>query len=369
MECESDHTVYLRTLAPLNQLYHMLCASPQPWPWFHRQLAFVKRDQRSDKLIWSTRAEYLVADAQAFRRELLAYGAEQLHLGTLVYDSEDTRGRLQRQWHEVVLDIDLTDFTRYCDCGEKKQACGQCWLHIEGTQLLLRYLLCHVLLVEERHLLWVFSGKKGIHCVCNDPRLCVTDANARKRLIALLRRDTTDTLWQLAQELPSDVALQVEQLFERRAITHARALLAVPAFRKHCLTLVRQYCPALYNTLVQSWAGAPDSVRDWAALKALQGNQGQTAVTLLIALTVFYPRIDSGPLEMNHKYKAPFSVHGDTQRVALPMVREALISDTLPAQALTLGDLVRHYRRTGQRCAHFDASVCEFERWLTHYCT
>ncbi len=274
MECESDHTVYLRTLAPLNQLYHMLCASPQPWPWFHRQLAFVKRDQRSDKLIWSTRAEYLVADAQAFRRELLAYGAEQLHLGTLVYDSEDTRGRLQRQWHEVVLDIDLTDFTRYCDCGEKKQACGQCWLHIEGTQLLLRYLLCHVLLVEERHLLWVFSGKKGIHCVCNDPRLCVTDANARKRLIALLRRDTTDTLWQLAQELPSDVALQVEQLFERRAITHARALLAVPAFRKHCLTLVRQYCPALYNTLVQSWAGAPDSVRDWAALKGVAGQPG-----------------------------------------------------------------------------------------------
>jgi DNA primase catalytic subunit len=366
---ESVHSVYLRELMPLTQIHTMMRASHYRWPWFQRKSAFTKRAYKGTQLIWCTDKQYLLCEFDTFRHELLQYGAEQIHLGTLRYDSGDVNARRIQMWHEVVLDVDLTDFTRYCDCvrqTDTKRACPQCWLHIEGMQLLIRYILCYKLAVEERYLLWVFSGKKGVHCLCNDPRLCRTDAQARDRLIGLLRCETLDDLWDLAIELPMDVANQINVLFENRAIQH-RALLDVVEFRKHCLTIVRQYFPALYNILNQRWSNSKGSVNDWTVLKTLQQDQCDSVTpTLLIALTVFYPRVDSGPLRLSHKFKMPFSVHGDTQRLALPMQCDALISDTLPTGALTLSELVSQYRLNGE-CTQYTESLRVFENWLQHY--
>ncbi len=359
----AHHHCYLHNLMPLDLLYRMLCRG-RDWPWFYRALGLSKQGF-SKQIFWRDK-QRLVRDRESFERELLEFKAEQLHLGSLEYSWQQPQALLRQRWHEVVFDIDLTDYARYCACGKQKQACGQCWMHIEGTQLLLHHLLCQVLGVAERHLLWVFSGKKGIHCLCNDPRLCVLDQQGRDRLLALFSRHTVTDLIAFVQEAPPELLQQVRDLFWTRAILH-RHLMQSQCFRAHSLSLVRKHWPALYTPLALAWhqPREREPEQDWLTLQQLEQEQAVPA-SLVLALQCYWPHIDSGPLLLDHLYKLPFSVHGDTGKLALPLERLALIGDQWPGQALGLRQLVEQYRRDGHPPALFVEGCAHLAQWLQH---
>jgi DNA primase small subunit len=77
-----------------------------------------------------------------------------------------------------VIDIDISDYdnVRLCGCKEAK-VCNSCWQLMECAMKVLDHLLNDVF--GCKHRLWVFSGRRGIHCWVADEQFRILDNQAR----------------------------------------------------------------------------------------------------------------------------------------------------------------------------------------------
>jgi DNA primase small subunit len=189
------------------------------------------------------------------------------------------------------------------------------------------------------HLLWVYSGRRGIHCwVCdkrarqlsNEARAAVaeyfsvykgTDASGLVKRVNIsnplhpsLQRgmDTMNRYWR-------DVYLPEQQLLEDA---------------KYCDPVLAMIPVAdVREQVADSWKRSPkdDSVAKWDKLekiverakKATKGGPDKWALDKCVNEIIFahiYPRLDvEVSKHMNHLLKAPFCVHPKTGRVCVPM--------------------------------------------------
>jgi DNA primase small subunit len=105
-------------------------------------------------------------------------------------------------WRELVFDLDLTDYddVRRCDCREQKMICLDCWTLMRAGMEILREVLGEALGYTK--LLWVFSGRRGIHCWVGDAGAGLLSREARRRVLDVLQfehrppctREATDAL-------------------------------------------------------------------------------------------------------------------------------------------------------------------------------
>lgn len=87
-------------------------------------------------------------------------------------------------WREVVFDVDLTDYDDVRTCCKGAEACACCWsIARDAVRLLDRRLRTEL---GFRHLLWVYSGRRGVHCWVADRQALALDDAARAALVAYL---------------------------------------------------------------------------------------------------------------------------------------------------------------------------------------
>lgn len=302
-----------------------------------------------------------------------------------------------RAQKELVFDMDITDFYRFCECRGVKRLCPICWFHIQGASLLLQYLLEEVMGYERAHCLWVFSGGKGVHCFVNESRAMNLNDKERsqlhKRLSIVMGDDTRliEFITTLVKNAPHYVD-SLDQFF--LDVLGKRDLFALPlveedSFELFCLRHLRTRHTTLYYQVKDAWTkeevspspkkarlasigcgggGENISVRKWKILQQLETlYQSTYRPSLFLAVSLMYPRIDAGPFNMVHQIKLPFSVHAMTHNIALPLTQEMIMRMDIKRDVLTLEDLCGYFKSHKTVPQSFSEPIQLLETWIEMY--
>jgi len=126
---------------------------------------------------WTIKDAYVrfksVGSVEEFTKSILNKSPDKLDIGAVYTlppcDKEKVAvGKFVPQEKELVFDIDLTDYddVRFCGCKETS-VCRECWQFAGCAMLVLEELLGNVF--GSKHRMWIFSGRRGVHCwVCDD---------------------------------------------------------------------------------------------------------------------------------------------------------------------------------------------------------
>lgn len=234
---------------------------------------------------------------------------------------------------ELVFDIDMTDYDEVRTCCQGADVCLKCWKFMA--------LACQVLDAALRedfgfeHLLWVFSGRRGIHCwVCD---------KAARHLDGKSRAAIAEYLHLVAGGGAGEDCLSRVTIGDKMHYSVKRAYAFIkPIFEEICL--VDQNLFATKEGIAKLLTLVPDEnlrndlkprlmkiennsklvwdtvVAELSSLKhkgSLSWNTKYLIEEIMFALT--YPRLDINVSKgINHLLKAPFCIHPKTGKVCVP---------------------------------------------------
>ncbi|KAI6040939.1 prim-pol domain-containing protein [Pisolithus marmoratus] len=301
--------------------------------------------------------------AEDLKKQVCALNPTRFEIGPM-YSAKPRDKKIVRpaafspQRRELVFDIDMTDYDGVRTCCSAADICSRCWGFIAAAVKVLRSAL-----VEQfgfRHLLWVYSGRRGIHLWISDPEALDLTDDQRRALVSAL------TVVEGGKEMVKKVNVRTAKGTLPPSIKRARDILR-SIFEP--LVLDDQDCFASqqgWETLLQlmpdcsmveklrkEWSQDLDrsSVQKWDKLKDLIPKQKADVPTLKealedIVLQYTYPRIDAEVSKhRNHLLKAPFCVHPKTGRVCVPLDPED-IDRFDPRGVPTVAQLLRELNST-----------------------
>ncbi|XP_068266223.1 DNA primase small subunit [Nyctibius grandis] len=274
-------------------------------------------------------------------------------------------GAFQPQEKELVFDIDMTDYDDVRTCCSSADICSKCW-----TLMTIAVRVIDRALVEDlgvRHRLWVYSGRRGVHCwVCDD---AVRKWSPALRAAAVeylsLVKGGAETVKKVNLSEPvhpfirQSVAV-VEKYFEAYALVGQDILGSPESWNKVLALIPEDILPAVPLALCQvrgrvgtGGAGSVvstisldhrpqhreplqgdfprkrDSVQRWELLKGRMERTRRAAATgrgtacfadWEVMLQYCFPRLDINVSKgVGHLLKSPFSVHPKTGRISVPL--------------------------------------------------
>ena len=267
----------------------------------------------------------LVAAIQGNQQAVLFNVAARIESGSFFGGSE--RKARKEEWAraehpvEFRIDIDLPDYSLDhpvyggpvgCSFhGPREQACDVCW----QTRLAPSMRVAEVLLerlLGLRHILRVWSGNKGYHLLCLDKKALLWDDHMRTAMLSLLQNPPPevadavfrDILWPTFQEqyLGENAPFDLEPQW----VVHGTDIQFSPG----------QTGKQTFQFMQQLLVGD-----DW------------TYYLRKLLKSLYWPRVDGGPLQSHHLLKVPYSVHEKTKKISLPLADP---QNFLPSQAPVL---------------------------------
>eukprot|EP00898_Chlorokybus_atmophyticus_P003932 jgi/Chlat1/453/Chrsp103S01064 len=240
---------------------------------------------------------------------------------------------------ELVFDVDMTDYDDVRICCTGADICNRCWclmsVAIEVVDTALR---------EDfgfKHILWVYSGRRGVHCwVCDPQARLLTDEQrcAISDYLAVYKGGEHSSK-SVHLTTPLHPALsRAQQILSKYWVEQflpQQELLAEEESWEKVLGMVPD--EDVKEKLRDSWhsgrrastGNKDDSVTRWKEMQkvvtARQKAKNAKVPWLRrcldeIIFTYIYPRLDvEVSKHMNHLLKSPFCVHPKTGRVCVPM--------------------------------------------------
>uniref|UniRef100_A0A182Q2N9 DNA primase n=1 Tax=Anopheles farauti TaxID=69004 RepID=A0A182Q2N9_9DIPT len=343
--------LYYKRLFPHKQFYRWMSYGRSESSVFsNREFSFTLQD---DIYI-----RYQSFETQAeLEREICCKAPFKIDIGA-VYNvrPKDHRGSttVQPVQRELVFDIDMTDYDDIRTCCNEANVCQLCWKFMA--------IACRVLdeaLREDfgfEHLLWVFSGRRGIHCWVSDKSARHLDTASRSAIAQYLNvlisgGEGTTSRVIIHDEMHHSVKRAyriVAPLFEEICLQDQN-IFGTPKGVKKLLALVQDQ--AVRSEIEKRLQEVPrDSKSVWEEFIAYfeelrkSGNSNRYRRYKFIMeetiLAFTYPRLDINVTKgFNHLLKSPFCVHPKTGKVCIPF-NPNLASKFDPTDVPTITDLL-----------------------------
>ncbi|KAI4609951.1 hypothetical protein J4E83_008516 [Alternaria metachromatica] len=253
---------------------------------------------------------------------------------------------------ELVFDIDMTDYDDIRTCCTGASICLKCWGFIT-----MAIKTIDVALREDfgfKHILWVYSGRRGAHAWVCDKRAREMDDQKRRSVAGYLELlkggdqggKKVNARRPLHPHLERSLAILKEHF--QTSILAEQDPWAAEEKSAHLLDLIPD--PTLRAALKKKWDSAPSrpSASKWNDIDALakSGALSKTPKDLLeakqdIILEYTYPRLDAEvSKKLNHLLKSPFVIHPGTGRVCVP-IDTRTVEDFDPLSVPTVTQLLQ----------------------------
>ncbi|KAI9890088.1 MAG: hypothetical protein M1814_004487 [Vezdaea aestivalis] len=353
---------YYQRLFPFQTLYQWLNHGITPSNDFaHREFAFTIRTPEG-KEVYIRYLSYLTGDL--LRKDVVAQNPLRFEIGP-VYSTNPREkkglrpGAFRPLAKEICFDLDITDYIdiRRC-CGKTdKNICRKCW----------RWAVMALKVIDAalrddfgfKHILWVYSGRRGIHAWVCDKQVRNLDDSRRRAITGYL-------------ELVKGGTQSGKRVNVKRPL-HLHLARSLEILKEHFLgDILTDQDPwqdedkterlldllpdkSLKEALRKKWNSAPgrssrtkwndiDSVAKTGAIKSLDSKSLLEAKQDIV-LEYTYARIDAEVgKKLNHLLKSPFVIHPGTGRVCVPIDPRKL-DDFDPLAAPIITDLLEEIDR------------------------
>ncbi|KZF21884.1 DNA primase, small subunit [Xylona heveae TC161] len=323
---------FYQRLFPFRTLFQWLNHSPTPSNDFgHREFAFTLQNDAYLRYQAFPTADLL-------RKEVLRLNPSRFEIGPVYTTNPRERKTLRKASafrplaKELVFDIDLTDYDEIRTCCDKANICHKCWSFVT-----MAIKVVDAALKDDfgfKHIMWVYSGRRGAHAWVCDRRAREMDDQKRKAIagyLELIRGGAqTSKKVNIRRPLHPHIARSLDILkahFQTDILTDQDPWQSDERFATLLKLLPDK---SLNESLRKKWESSPNrpSTSKWADIDSLAKTGASRSLdrkALLeakqdIVLEYTYPRLDvEVSKKLIHLLKSPFVVHPGTGRVCVPI--------------------------------------------------
>ncbi|SAM07389.1 hypothetical protein [Absidia glauca] len=264
------------------------------------------------------------ADSDALKKEIERLQPVKIDIGA-VYSvkPKDKKSVSEKAFRplekDLVFDIDMTDYDDIRTCCSGGNICHDCWQFMTIAIKVIDKCLRDDFGFE--HLLWVYSGRRGVHCWVSDERARKLNNESRKAIVGYLEVVKGGAEVDRKVRLPSTLHPSLERSLEIikpyfiPLILNRQGVLDTRDQWQKMLKIIAD--EGTRRELDESWSDdASLSARaKWDELKSLVSDTAKSfdTTTRDIIFQYLYPRLDEKvTTHINHLLKSPFCVHPKT---------------------------------------------------------
>ncbi|PKY28113.1 putative DNA primase small subunit [Rhizophagus irregularis] len=349
---------------------------PMDKPFQNREFNFVKP---GDDEVYM---RYLSFDTiEEFKNEVLRVCPKKIDIGAVFTAKPKEKKSLKLSAlkpveKELIFDIDMNDYDEFRTCCSGATICEKCWQLIAVAIKILDSALREDF--GFKYLLWVYSGRRGVHCWVCDERARKLSDDERKSIASYLgvikggaQQNKKVHLYKNSLHPSLTRAHKIiEEYFERVILEDQEVLKDEREWTK-----VLECIPddGVRRRLDDDWRknSSRHSTEKWDNLLAelesstkMTKNQKKAdslrVCKIEIMLQYLYPRLDEAvSTKMIHLLKSPFCVHPSTGRVCVPIIPEEcenfnpMVVPTISSLYNEINDDDRsHVKNDGERSLH-----------------
>ncbi|GFY46172.1 DNA primase small subunit, partial [Trichonephila inaurata madagascariensis] len=210
---------------------------------------------------------------------------------------------------ELVFDIDMTDYDEVRTCCSGADICKKCWPFMTVALKILDRALREDFGFD--HLLWVYSGRRGIHCwVCDQAARELSPA-ARSAIVEYLSVVKGGEYQAKKVHLPETLHPSLKQADK----------IISKYFEDLMLNKQEYFDPPENCDKVVAIQAKWDIINQIDDIVMQKGHKNRSKHFITeVKFQLCYPRLDINVTKgLNHLLKAPFCVHPKTGRVCVPI--------------------------------------------------